>query len=87
MTECDLSPPTPITSGHVLADFDSGELSLDDWLKKRAFKNQAAGASRCFVLAAGTTVIGYYSLSAGVISHAAMRRNLSGFLPPSPQRR
>lgn len=85
MTALKLTPPAPITSDHQLADFASGELSLDEWLKKRALKNHQAGASRCFVLCAGKSVIGYYSLSAGAISHEAspksMRRNMPNPLP------
>ena len=85
MTRLALTPPTPITAGHVLADLDCGELTLNEWLKRRALKNQAAGASRCFVLCAGATVVGYYSLSAGAISHQsapkALRRNMPDPLP------
>ena len=85
MKALDLKPPVPITADHELSDFDSGELSLDEWLKKRALKNQVNGASRCFVLCIGATVIGYYSLSAGAISHEAapkpMRRNMPDPLP------
>jgi GNAT superfamily N-acetyltransferase len=85
MTALELTPPAPITADHYLADFDSGESSLDEWLKKRALKNQASGASRCFVLCAGNAVIGYYSLSAGAISRQAatkaMRRNVPDPLP------
>lgn len=85
MTVLALIPPAPLTSEHELADFDSGELSLDEWLKKRALKNHAVGASRCFVLCSGNVVIGYYSLSAGAISHEvapkAMRRNMPDPLP------
>lgn len=85
MTALELTPPAPITVDHYLADFDSGESSLDEWLKKRALKNQASGASRCFVLCAGNAVIGYYSLSAGAISRQAatkaMRRNVPDPLP------
>lgn len=80
-----LSYPTPISVDHELVSFDSGVLSLDDWLKKRALKNQASGASRCFVLCDGKTVIGYYTLSAGAISHEAapksMRHNMPDPLP------
>ncbi|MES2217995.1 MAG: GNAT family N-acetyltransferase [Pseudomonadota bacterium] len=80
-----LSPPTPILVSHELDNFDCGEPSLNDWLKKRALKNQASGASRCFVLCNGNTVIGYYTLSAGAISHAdapnTMRRNMPDPLP------
>jgi len=85
MTTLNLRPPSPITADIELADFDSGELSLNDWLKKRALKNNAAGASRCFVLCNDNTVIGYYSLSAGAISHEAapkaLRRNMPDPLP------
>ena len=80
-----LTPPKPIKVDPKLDNFDSGDLSLNEWLKKRAYKNHAVGASRCFVLCAGTDVIGYYSLSAGAISHEgapkAMRRNMPNPLP------
>jgi len=36
-----LSAPEPRADRHQLADFDSGEPSLDDWLKRRAARNQA----------------------------------------------
>ena len=81
----DLSAPTPILTEHELDGFESNEPSLDEWLKKRAIKNQASGASRCFVLCNGKKVIGYYTLSAGAISHEsvsrAMRRNMPNPLP------
>jgi GNAT superfamily N-acetyltransferase len=85
MTPRVLSPPGPLLAGHALDGFASGEVSLDDWLKKRALKNQGSGASRCFVVCHGKIVIGYYSLSAGGIHHEAapktMRRNMPDPLP------
>jgi len=85
MISLKLTPPAPITDKLELSNFDSGEFSLNEWLKRRAFKNHATGASRCFVLCADTDVIGYYSLSAGAISHEAapkaMRRNMPDPLP------
>ncbi len=70
---------------HELGDFDSGESSLDEWLKKRALKNHASGASRCFVVCIDKKVVGYYSLSAGAICHESapknMRRNMPDPLP------
>lgn len=81
----DFKAPVPISENHSLSDFDSGEPFLDEWLKKRALKNHAAGASRCFVLCKGISVIGFYCLSAGAISHEAspkaMRRNMPDPLP------
>lgn len=80
-----LSPPVPISDEHILANFDCGELSLNEWLQKRALKNQTSGASRCFVLCNNNKVIGYYSLSAGAINHNAapkpLRRNIPDPLP------
>src|SRR5712691_3009314 len=79
------SSPEPLSSGHAVDGFECGEESLDDWLKKRALKNQASGASRCFVVCDRNTVIGFYSLSAGGIHHEAapkpMRRNMPDPLP------
>jgi len=85
MNVLNLSPPTPILVNHEVVGFVSGEHSLDQWLKRRALKNQASGASRCFVLCINKKVVGYYTLSAGAISHAAvpkmMRRNMPDPLP------
>lgn len=85
MVNLRLSAPTPITAEHNITDFDSGEVSLNSWLQKRALKNQAAGASRCFVVCHDKTVVGYYCLSAGAISHEAspksMRRNMPDPMP------
>ncbi len=77
--------PAPICDAHQLNDFNSGEPSLDDWLKNRALKNQASGSSRCFVVTKVNKVIAYYTLSAGAISHEkapkSMRRNMPNPLP------
>lgn len=85
MVNLRLSAPTPITAEHDITDFDSGEVSLISWLQKRALKNQAAGASRCFVVCHDKTVVGYYCLSAGAISHDAspksMHRNMPDPIP------
>ncbi len=80
-----LSPPEPISADHAFGAFECGEPSLDDWLKKRALRNQASGASRSFVICDGNAVIGFYSLSAGGIHHEGvpkpMRRNMPDPLP------
>lgn len=65
-----LSVPQPLADHHLLANFDSGEPSLNDWLKRRAAKNQANGSSRTYAVCEGDTVIGYYCLAAGAIGHA-----------------
>jgi GNAT superfamily N-acetyltransferase len=65
-----LSAPQPLASHHQLAGFVSGEPSLDDWLRRRAVKNQVSGSSRTYVVCDGPVVIGYYCLAAGAIGHA-----------------
>ncbi|MBM3757728.1 MAG: GNAT family N-acetyltransferase [Acidobacteria bacterium] len=79
------SAPVPLHAGHVLEEFACGEPTLDEWLKRRALRNQASGASRPFVITEGQAVIGYYCLSAGALNHSAapkaMRRNMPDPLP------
>lgn len=77
-----ISAPQPLADHHELAHFDSGEPALDDWLKRRAAKNQANGSSRTYVVCEGEgehRVIGYYCLAAGALGHAeapsALKRN------------
>lgn len=58
---------------------------LDDWLRRRARANQASGASRSFVVSAGTIVVGYYALASGAVNAAAspgrFRRNMPEPIP------
>ena len=80
-----LSAPTPIGSEHDTESFDSAEPSLDYWLKRRALKNQASGASRTFVVCEGNQVKVYYALASGAVvaSHTSGRfkRNMPDPIP------
>lgn len=81
-----LSAPQPLASTHRLDEFACGEGSLDDWLKRRAFANQANGASRTFVVAdPDGRVFGYYAMAAGAVSHqeatSNVRRNMPDPIP------
>ncbi|MFZ2871640.1 GNAT family N-acetyltransferase [Zavarzinia sp.] len=62
-----LTAPVPLADGHELAAFHCGLASLDDWLKRRARANHAAGASRTYVACDGAMVVGYYALAAGAV--------------------
>lgn len=83
--EFPLSAPAPLTATHDREAFACGVPTLDDWLKKRALKNEDAGASRTYVVCAGPTVVGYYSLAAGGLTRSAapppMRRNMPDPIP------
>ena len=81
-----LSAPQPLVATHVISEFDCGEVSLDDWLKRRALINQVSGASRTFVVAdQDNRVCGYYALAAGAVAHqlatGAVRRNMPDPIP------
>lgn len=81
-----LTAPALLSDNHNVDNFDCGELTLNEWLKKRAAKNNVADASRCFIISnTNNEVVGYYSLSAGAINRElapkAMRRNMPDSLP------
>lgn len=85
LDECALSAPAPLAAEHELEQFNSGTPPLDEWLKRRARQNEAGGASRTYVIAEGRRVVGYYSLAAGSVLHAAatgrVRRNMPDPVP------
>lgn len=79
--------PRAIEARDVTSNFDSGEPSLDRYLKDRALSNHLADLARCYVTAERDTgsVLGYYTLSAVAITHADLpgraRRNAPDPVP------
>jgi predicted N-acetyltransferase YhbS len=80
-----LSAPRPIRETDRLSDFECGEPSLDDYLRKRALVNHLEGGSRCFVACRDATVVGYYALAAATVTRAEVpgkvRRNMPEPIP------
>lgn len=81
-----IKPPHPLDANYNFSSFDCGNDTLNNWLKKRALKNETTGASRSFVVTdQANKVIGYYCLSAGAIEHesssAKVRRNMPDPIP------
>lgn len=80
-----LSAPTPLADHHQLAEFNSGVLELDDWLRRRARSNQTSGASRTFVVCEESRVIAYYALASGAVKQpeapGRFRRNMPDPIP------
>lgn len=80
-----LHAPELLAAQHVLETFDSGEPSLDAWLKRRALKNHASGASRTFVVCDQARVVAYYALASGAVDVDAapgrFRRNMPDPIP------
>lgn len=79
------SAPRPITAGDEVADFDSGEPSLDDYLRGRALANRVEGVSRCFVTCREGRVVGFYALASAAVHRASapgrVRRNMPDPVP------
>ena len=69
-----LSSPVPLSTDHRLIDFDCAVDSLNEWLIRRALKNEHNGGSRTYVVCDGNQVVGYYAIAAGSIA----RSNASG---------
>ena len=80
-----ITAPGPISDSHEFAGFDCGQDSLNEWLQKRAIKNEASGASRTFVVCNGNAVISYYSLAVGAVAQeeasGKVRRNMPEPIP------
>ena len=80
-----IAAPEPLTSDHVVGGFDSGVVSLDDWLRRRAWDNQASGASRTFVVRDEGHVVAYYALAASAVAPNAVpgrfKRNMPDPIP------
>jgi GNAT superfamily N-acetyltransferase len=80
-----LCPPEKLNSSHQMESFNSGNSQLDDWLKRRALKNEAEGASRTYVLCAGEIVVAYYCLANGAVAQTMatgrVRRNMPDPVP------
>jgi predicted N-acetyltransferase YhbS len=74
-----------LAAHHEVESFVSGVESLDEWLQRRALKNQATGASRTFVACDGRRVLAYYALASGAITVNAapgrFRRNMPEPIP------
>ncbi len=64
---------------------DFGHDALNDWLKRRALKNEASGASRTYVVRHRRHVVAYYTLATGAVhcAHATgrVRRNMPDPVP------
>jgi len=76
-----LAAPEPLVAHHDVDSFESGVESLDFWLKRRALKNQATGASRTFVASDDRRVLAYYALASSAIIADALSGRFSRNMP------
>ena len=80
-----ITAPVPLRATHFVENFSCGNSVLDEWLKKRALKNEGSGASRTFVVCQGEGVVGYYALATGAVAQidvpGKIRRNMPEPIP------
>lgn len=80
-----VAAPASLNDRHQTDSFACGVESLDTWLKRRALKNQASGASRTFVACEGRRVVAYYALASSVVASdeapGKFRRNMPDPIP------
>ena len=84
-SEQPLRAPEKLRADHDLSEFECGEPTLDDWLRRRALPNEESGASRTYLVCVGEQVVGYYALAVGAVTHAEapgrVRRNMPDPVP------
>ncbi|OOS00917.1 GNAT family N-acetyltransferase [Haemophilus paracuniculus] len=77
-----MSAPILLEAHHQTQSFDCGEEVLNQWLKRKALKNQHSRASRTFVVVdQQQRVMGYYAMSSGAVTHIQATGNIRRNMP------
>lgn len=77
-----ITAPIPLTAEHDTSLFTCGNALLDEWLTKRALKNQDSGASKTFVVCEeNSRVIGFYALATGSVQRELATGGFSRAMP------
>jgi len=76
-----ITAPDLLRPEHDLGSFNSDNATLDEWLVKRALKNQENGASKIFVICDENRAIGYYALATGSVERDIATGNFSRGMP------
>lgn len=78
-------PPCPIGPSHDATAFDSGQPSLDDWLRNTALRAEGRTARTYVVTDGPHAIAGYYCLATGAVRRAeapgSVRRNAPDPIP------
>ena len=73
----------PLHSTHLRQSFESGNQTLDDWLKRYASQFERRNLSRTFVAIRppGKTALGYYAISSHAIRYEALAADQAKGMP------
>jgi len=80
-----LTIPERLHSDYVISEFESGNETLDHWLRHQARHNDRVDASKTYVVCEESHVVAYYCLSTGAINRSEatgrLRRNMPDPIP------
>lgn len=79
-----LGPVEKLRADHDLTGFDCGKDELNRFLQRFAFANQQANSAQTYVACRGQAVIGYYSLTVGVVALAEATERVKKGMPRYP---
>ncbi|MDE0052442.1 MAG: GNAT family N-acetyltransferase [Rhodospirillales bacterium] len=73
--------PEPLGRRHDISQFNSGDSSIDTWLRSKAHLNEAKGGARTYVICDGARVVGFYSLAASAVERRRLSSRVSRNMP------
>ncbi|MDX2221382.1 MAG: GNAT family N-acetyltransferase [Rhodospirillaceae bacterium] len=74
-----------LSASDVVADFDCGAPPLNEFLRRYALVNAAAGSAQTYVVrSSGARVVGYYSLAVGAVEPQSAPDRIRKGLPRHP---
>lgn len=73
-----------LAAHHDAADFESGQLALDNFIRRHALQGQRASISQTYVAVVGEKVVGYHTLVVGNVNFADAPERLAKGLPRHP---
>lgn len=85
ITSSKISRPEALTPDYDLTRFECGNDTLNEWLQKRALKNQGLDACKSYVICDHNRVVGFYAIATGSIERlrvpGAVSRNMPDPIP------
>jgi GNAT superfamily N-acetyltransferase len=80
-----VNPPERLAPTHGASGFDCGEPTLNEWLVRRALRNELSGARRTYVVCKENRVVGHSCLPNGAIDQddapKPLQRNVPSPIP------
>ncbi len=76
-----VNKPELLNNDHNTENFNCNDATLNEWLSKKALKNQKNKASQTFVICHDGKVIGYYALASGSIERVKTPKSFARNMP------